>query len=148
MRETVRDERTGWRDLTLSRRHRAWGVDCPANDIDLLVEVARGIPVAIIEYKRANANLEDSYQSIRSTEILADRAKVAFFVVRYERRREKWFFRIERANAIGSAFLHSESSRVPLSLPEIEYVRLLYRLRRRDDRAVLALPAFQNEPLI
>jgi hypothetical protein len=148
VKDSVRSERTGWRDLSLSRRHREWGVDCPANDIDLLVEVARGIPVAIIEYKRASANLEDSYQSIRSTEILADRARIAFFVVRYERRREKWYFRIERANAIGSAFLHSESSRVPLSLCEIDFVRLLYRIRKRDDRAVLDLPAFQSLPII
>ena len=148
MKDSVRSERTGWRDLTLSRRHRAWGVDCPANDIDLLVEVARGIPVAIIEYKQANANLEDSFQSIRSTEILADRAKVAFFVVRYESKREKWFFRIERANAIGAEFLRTESSRVPLSLCEIDFVRLLYRLRRRDDRAVLNLPVFESRPII
>ena len=148
MRETVRAESTGWRDLSLSLRHREWGIDCPASDIDCLVEIARGVPVAIIEYKKSNARVSDSIQSIRSVEILADRAKVAFFLVRYSTARRKWYFRIERANAIGSAFLHSESSRVPLSLPEIEYVRLLYRLRRRDDRAVLALPAFQNEPLI
>jgi hypothetical protein len=94
MRETVRKESTGWRDLSLSRRHREWGIDCPAADIDCLVEIARGVPVAIIEYKKSNAPIAESVQSIRSIEILADRAKVGFFLVRYSNAND-WFFRIE-----------------------------------------------------
>ena len=33
----VRPERTGWRDEKLSQRHRMWGWDCPAVDIDFLL---------------------------------------------------------------------------------------------------------------
>lgn len=148
MRETVRAESTGWRDLSLSLRHREWGIDCPASDIDCLVEIARGVPVAIIEYKKANARVADSIQSIRSVEILADRAKVAFFLVRYSTARRKWYFRIERANAIGTEMLRSDGFRIPAAFSEVEFVRFLYRIRRRDDRAVLALPVFAGEPLL
>jgi hypothetical protein len=45
-------ERTGWRDDALSVRHRAWGQDCPAVDLDfLLIEYDQGVPVALGEYK-------------------------------------------------------------------------------------------------
>ena len=147
MRETVRKEWTGWRDLSLSRRHREWGIDCPAADIDCLVEIARGVPVAIIEYKKANAPIAESVQSIRSIEILADRAKVGFFLVRYSNAKD-WFFRIERANAIGTDMLRSEGFKIPAAFREIEFVKFLYRIRRRDEMAVLALPVFAGEPLI
>jgi len=50
MRE-VRPERTGWRDLELSKRHRQWGWDCPGIDLDFLfLEYDRGKAVAIVEY--------------------------------------------------------------------------------------------------
>jgi hypothetical protein len=148
MRDTVRAESTGWRDLSLSLRHREWGVDCPAADIDCLVEIARGVPVAIIEYKKANARVEDAIQSIRSIEILADRAKVAFFLVRYSIARKRWYFRIERANAIGTEMLRTDGYRIPAPFSEVEFVRFLYRIRRRDDRAVLELPVFIREPIL
>lgn len=147
MRDTVRAESTGWRDLSLSRRHREWGIDCPAADIDCLVEIARGVPVAIIEYKKANAPIAESVQSIRSIEILADRAKVGFFLVRYSNAKD-WFFRIERANPIGTEMLRSEGFRIPAAFSEVEFVRFLYRIRRRDDRAVLELPVFAKEPIL
>jgi hypothetical protein len=147
MRDTVRKESTGWRDLSLSRRHREWGIDCPAADIDCLVEIARGVPIAIIEYKKANAPIAESFQSIRSIEILADRAKVGFFLVRYSNAKD-WFFRIERANAIGTDMLRSAGFKIPAAFREIDFVKFLYRIRRRDEIAVLSLPVFAGEPLI
>lgn len=32
----VKLEKTCWRDLDLLKRHRVWGWDCPAQDIDFL----------------------------------------------------------------------------------------------------------------
>lgn len=32
-------ERTGWRDEEISARHRIWGVNCPAVDLDFLMGV-------------------------------------------------------------------------------------------------------------
>jgi hypothetical protein len=45
-------ERTGWRDESVSRRHRKWGFDCPATDLDfMLLEYNHGAPVAVVDYK-------------------------------------------------------------------------------------------------
>ena len=44
-------------DRELSDRHRKWGHECPATDIDFLLnEYNHGIPVAIIDYKHYLAN--------------------------------------------------------------------------------------------
>jgi hypothetical protein len=59
----VRRERTEWRDLELSKRHREWGLNCPAVDIDfLMVEYYYGKPVALIDYKRFTGS-KDNTQS-------------------------------------------------------------------------------------
>ena len=51
----VRNERTGWRDEGISRRHRLWGVTCAATDIDfLLVEQNYNTPRAIVEWNIVN----------------------------------------------------------------------------------------------
>ena len=48
----VRQERTGRRDVELARRHRLWGSDCPAMDIDHLVtEFDSFETVGLFEYK-------------------------------------------------------------------------------------------------
>ena len=45
-------ENTFWRDGALSLRHKKWGYDLPALDMDfLMIEYDHGIPVALIEYK-------------------------------------------------------------------------------------------------
>lgn len=146
MRTTVRSEQTGWRDLAFSRRHREYGIDCPATDIDCLVEIARGVPAAIIEYKKANANLEASYQSVRSLEILADRARLPFFVVLYRAIRDRWFFRIVHANSRGFHLLSPLSGSIlPVNMAERDFVRFLYTIRGRDPEAVESLPIFRKE---
>jgi hypothetical protein len=54
----VRTERTGWRDNAISLRHRQWGFNCPATDLDFLMcEFNYSKPVALIEYKHKNADL-------------------------------------------------------------------------------------------
>lgn len=144
----VLTEKTGWRDLSLSRRHREWGVDCPATDIDCLVEIARGIPVAIIEYKSWNADLSASMQSTRSLELLAERARIAFFLVRYLKRDGLWLFSVEMASGRGSETLHPRATRFPIELNELEFVKFLYRLRRRDENSVHDLPCFAEGPIL
>jgi len=52
----VKQERTSWRDEGLSKRHRLWGWDCPAIDIDfLLIEYNQGKAYALVEYKNEHA---------------------------------------------------------------------------------------------
>ena len=52
----VAQERSGWRDEGISLRHRKWGWDCPAVDIDfLLIEYDHGKAIALVEYKNEHA---------------------------------------------------------------------------------------------
>lgn len=65
----VRQERTGWRDAEISARHRKYGFDCPAVDLDfLLCEYSFSKPVALIEYKHYQAQPPDlthpTYQTL------------------------------------------------------------------------------------
>lgn len=148
IRDDVTQERSGIRHLELSRRHREWGVDCPATDIDCLVEIARGVPVAIIEYKRDTADLEQSLQSWRSLWILADKARIAFFLAVWSQSAGEYSFRIERANNRGVEMIreHRGISRQDETMSEREYVKFLYLIRDRDPRAVDELPIFRVKP--
>lgn len=50
-------ERTGWRDEAISARHRRWGYNVPAVDLDFpLIEYDRGVCKAIIDYKHIKAH--------------------------------------------------------------------------------------------
>jgi hypothetical protein len=81
----VRPERSGWRDMELSHRHRRWGWDCPAVDLDFLfLEYDKGQPVALVEYKHENAAPQyachPTYQAMIN---LGTRASVPVFACRY-----------------------------------------------------------------
>jgi hypothetical protein len=87
----VRDDRSKWRDQRISERHRQWGFDCPATDIDfLLLEFSAGKAKALIEYKCEGAPISfkgnnagmhsKSYSALCD---LADKAAIPFFVTIY-----------------------------------------------------------------
>ena len=45
----VKKERSGWRDLALSLRHKMWGWDCPAVDLDFFfLNTTRGNPLHLL----------------------------------------------------------------------------------------------------
>ena len=145
VRHEVTAERTGSRHSELSARHREWGVECPATDIDCIVEIARGKPAAIIEYKRSNADLEQSLQSWRALWILADKAKLPFWVVVWDNGGGRWTFRIARANETGIRLIREHlpfAGDAPL-LNERDFVRFLHLVRGRDPSCVDSLPAFR-----
>ena len=85
MQREVKKERTGWRDEGISRRHREWGLDCPAVDIDfLLIEYNYGIAKGLVEYKHERAEEQHSTNSSHKALMnLGDRAGVPVFAVRY-----------------------------------------------------------------
>ena len=120
-------ERTGWRDEAISRRHRDWGFDCPAVDIDfLLIEYDKGEPVALVEYKEHNAEpLDLSHSSYKAMRRFADRAGVPFFVARY--RKDTWEFLVTPVNDAAK-----EIYRMPeMHLTERRFVASLYYIRDR-----------------
>lgn len=121
----TRQERTGWRDQEISSRHRLWGFNCPAVDLDfLVVEYNLGKPVGLIEYKHFNARTPDlkhaTYMALRE---LSDIGGLPFMVVFYWP--GIWAFRVQPANEI--ALEHFDGVEV---LTERNFVKRLYRMRR------------------
>jgi len=142
-REGVRLERTGFRDQEISERHRFWGFDCPAVDIDfLMLEFNRGQPIAIIEYKRFTAQEPNpKHPSYRALSTLADGyagysmaidehgplpCLIAFYWPKI------WAFRIKLLNDAASACFDDGEM-----LTERAYVKRLYWMRRTECPAPL-----------
>ncbi len=131
-------ERTGWRDEEISGRHRDWGFNCPAVDLDfLMVEYNLGLPCALVEYKHSRAAKpmiqHPTYRALRD---LADGYRTGglpFVVVRYWP--HNWAMRCWPVNECAKRFFPTDF-RV---LSEREYVEILYSVRsRRVDTEVIA----------
>lgn len=127
-RDGVRQERTGWRDQELSARHRVWGFNCPAVDLDfLMVEYNLGLPVAVVEYKHNRARIPETlHPTYRALTALCDGYKdgpLPFFMAFYWP--ECWAFRIHPLNAEAKARFQDREE-----LSELEYVARLYTLRQ------------------
>ncbi len=122
----VTSERTGWRDEAISKRHREWGFDCPAADLDfLVVEYNIGLPVALIEYKHFRAqNPVIKHPTYCALTALADRAPpIPFLIVFYWP--EIWAFRVLPINEVSKTnFQEGEL------LTEFDFVARLYHMRR------------------
>lgn len=123
---TVKAERTGWRDQKLSERHRLWGWDCPAVDIDfLMLEYDNGKAVALVEYKHQNAPMQKithpTYQALID---LGNRAKIPVFNVRYADNFLWWI--VTPLNKIAQHYLPEQKK-----MTEQEWVAFLYQLRGR-----------------
>ena len=138
----MKAESTGWRDLDLPLRHRTWGDDVPAVDLDFVaLEYNYLVPVALIDYKsgfsyaesardRANfaalSKLASFYDGPRSEgPAPADGRGIPFIVVPYERR--PWRFKIQPRNDVAHEILPLAATNTELS--EERYVRFLYWLR-------------------
>jgi hypothetical protein len=121
------NERSGWRDQELSKRHREfWGKNCPACDLDfLMVEYNHAVPIALVEYKHYRArpvNLGEA--TYRALVALAAKAELPFLLAFYWP--ETWCFYIypvnERARAV-----YDTPDRCRLS--EHRYVKSLHFMR-------------------
>jgi len=77
------NERHNKRDDIISLKHRTWGFNVPAVDIDfLMIEYDQSIPKALIEYRHINGAIRVD-ASIKAIIALANAANVPFFVVQY-----------------------------------------------------------------
>lgn len=122
----VRAERTGWRDEKLSARHREWGFDCPAMDIDfLLVEYDQRKPIALVEYKHEAAKPQRKsdvgYQVVSK---LATDAGLPFFACRYSDCLTS--YTVVPINEIAKGIIGQVDG-----MSEKEWVHFLYYLRGR-----------------
>ncbi len=124
----VAPERTGWRDEAISRRHREWGFNCPAVDLDFLVaEYNRGLPVALVEYKHFKASQPViKHPTYRALTALADgynEGPLPFIIAFYWP--EIWAFRVWPINQVAKTnFQEGEF------LTEFDFVARLYQMRR------------------
>jgi len=129
--DRVRPERSAWRDRDLSERHRLWGYDAPACDVDYLeYDFCKG--VAICEWKHQYANPHSTNEpSIRAQRDLADRAGLSFFVIR--RAFDMSWFDITPENDIArNKIKFANVNPVQFRINgEIEFVQFLYWLRNR-----------------
>ena len=120
----VRQERTGWRDLSLSQRHRKWGWDCPAVDLDFLfLEYDKGKAVAIVEYKHEKAKEQfASHPTYQAMIDLGTRADVPVIAVRYADDFTWW--KVIPLNGKAREWLPERQE-----MTEREWVTFLYNLR-------------------
>lgn len=123
----VKRERTGWRDMELSERHRRWGWDCPAVDLDaLFLEYDMGQPVAIVEYKNENARTQwASHPTYQALINLGNKAGIPVFGVRYATDFSWW--RVVALNENARFWLPEVST-----MSEYEWVTFLYLIRGRE----------------
>lgn len=120
----ARQERSGWRDLELNNRHRLWGRDCPAADIDaLFVEYTRHVPVALVEYKVSGAPWPEPATREALTHVADDRWEpLPLLLVYYQK--EPWAFRVHPLNVAGHQHFQAGER-----LTERDYVLRLYQIR-------------------
>lgn len=124
----VKQERTGWRDLELSLRHKKWGWNLPAVDLDfLLLEYDRGKAIAIVEYKHENATPQiathPSYQAMID---LGTRAGIPVFACRYKSDFTQW--NIVPLNNEAKKWMPNGRTH----LTERQWVTFLYKIRGYD----------------
>ena len=128
------------RDAWLSQRHRGWGYNTPAMDIDfLMVEYDKCVPKAIIDYKHEHAVLDLINVGARTLAQLGNMAKIPAFIVQYGHSKqdgwwgevaedsEPWFV-IWPINALATSFMENKVEKVD----EIGFVTFLYDLRGRE----------------
>lgn len=120
----VRPERTGWRDENISRRHREWGWNCPAVDLDfVMVEYHLGKPIGLIEYKHYHARMPNfQHPTYRALGELANSAGLAFILAFYWP--EIWAFQVRPLNKMAAK--HFDPNQV---LTERQFVMTLYQMR-------------------
>ena len=136
------NERTGWRDEALSLRHREYGQNLPAVDIDfMLIEYDYSEPKALVEYKNQHAqpiNVSKS-PSILAMTNLANRAEIPAFLVRYADDFSWW--KVLGLNDRACLYLTDNLQ----LMDEVEWVSILYAVRglqmpEAEKNRIYALP--------
>jgi hypothetical protein len=130
------------RDAWLSGRHRLWGRDVPAMDLDfILAEYDRCVPIALIDYKheRATINLESA--NTRTLIALGDMAGIPAYIVRYGHTNQDGFWGDIAEDSVPwfqiiPLNLYAHGTDMPSNdnntkLSELVFVTWLYELRGR-----------------
>ena len=136
------NERHGKRDGVLSAKHRTWGFNVPAVDLDFFLEYDNRKAVALIEYRHYNGQVRTDAANILAQIDLADRAGLPIFVVQYRYANDDgtlWkehtvddqaFFRIITLNAHAEQLWFTHN--VDTWLTEAEFAAWLHKIRGRQ----------------
>lgn len=140
----VSKERNGFRDEWISRRHRAWGWDCPAVDVDFLMcEYNLGLPAALVEYKHhagyPTRHIDARHPSIRAVVALANASRIPALVTFYFP--EHAAFQVQPLNEHASSIY--PDNRI---LTEYAYVGGLYKMRSRTVAAEVGVNLSRTLP--
>jgi hypothetical protein len=119
--------------VEISDRHRLWGYDLPAFDLDfMMIEYDLCKCVAIIEYKNEHADPFNSDSANCRAMIHLSRHRegdLPAFCVRYAS--DFSWFEVTALNQAGEAWFSP-----PATISEGEYRNFLYRIRRRNPPVV------------
>jgi len=125
----TRQERSGWRDEWISRKHREWGSSLGLVDIDwLVIEYSEKTPKAIIDYKNSaikEINLNESIYVVQRK--LGDMAGLPAFIVWYSK--DPIWFKILPLNSFAKNYI----GRPCFEMTEEEYVAFLFEIRGRQN---------------
>ena len=135
----VSKERTGWRDHALSERHRSWGWDCPAIDMDfMMLEYDKGKATALVEYKNECAKIQHSgHPSYQALIDVGNKAELPVFACRYATDFSWW--RVVPLNAHARKYVPEKTQ-----MTEWEWVTVLYKTRGMMPTEYQRL-AFENQ---
>lgn len=126
--KSVRMERTHWRDAALSERHRLWGYDCPAVDVDfLLIEYDRKVVKGLVDYKHEALPEWRRNSSSAAIADLGTKAGIPVFVCGYAED-FSWFWPIPVNEEARKWIPERDGHR----LSEKEWVEMLYAIRGRS----------------
>ncbi len=123
MNTLIPKERSGFRDEKLSKRHRMYGWDCGAQDIDF-IEYHHFIPKALIEHKHERSRIQDQDPNSCQCKVLAnlgDMSRLPAFLAIYN---DKFEYDVCPLNDLARKTLKDWTH-----LPEQRYVAFLYYLR-------------------
>ena len=137
------NERSGWRDASLSLRRRWYGPDVPVQDIDdIWIEFDRCQPVALIEYKATDA-LKTSWQVDVLVRLAAPRTdELPAFGVRYWSEPE-FRFKVWPLNGSARARLPSVTNMSEFQFASFEYALTETRHAAGCQRLVTAAPGWR-----
>ncbi len=120
----VKQEKSGWRDERLSKRHRLYGYNTPFQDIDW-IEYDNCIPVALIEYKHERSTTADVTNcQMKTLANLGNMAGLPAFMVVYSDKFEFW---VTPLNDLAQKIIPTPDT----ELTERRYVDFLYFIRGR-----------------
>ena len=122
------EEILGWRDQGVSERHRMYGFDCPAVDLDfVVVEYDTGMPNGLVDLKFSCHALNTDHPSHRAVAWLASGRGLPYFVAEYHV--DSWTYKLWPINPEADEFLDQHGVHPEQRVSEFQYVTLLYALR-------------------